>query len=747
MLILAAVFTLFHDLFFGRLLATNDIGANDFLFYNYPLRVLYTDALRHGEFLLWAPSIGGGCPVFGEGQGGFLYPLTIVLSLLLPPLASINAFLIIHAIIMGVGAFKFASRVTSSVWSAVPSGVAASICGSLVCGHTRHLNAFCIISLTPWLFYCAERFAEERRLNWAFLSGALGGLMILAGHPQYTAISWIVAGGYLLFRTAFGDSEVDGKWLSIASRLAQYSAYVALATVLAAVIGFPQLRATAENASMSSRVGGPAPVAFAAEGSLPWNGILTFVAPYYDGDARTATFHGPPVFLFWEGFHYSGAIVCVLAVVGAVWGWKRSASARALTVLAAISYLLAVGANCPLFYVILHLPVLNSFRCPARWLLGTEFSLIILASFGMRALFALVAQGHSGADSQTSRQAVWSSIAAFAIIVEIALVAGPEVVTVPPSAYLSGAAQTARSINHDSRLYTFGAIAAAVSAYDQGKGWSTDSRIYAGVTSLLPPNLQACYGISGMRGYSMFALRSVKSIWGESGIFANCATLDHVGKLRVSDTGLKLLRLWHVGTISSIWPMEAPFKEEFNNADGGVYCYSLAGTLPRAWVVPRGLSASTGDFNAADRLITKAGFDPDSMAVVSGRCPLLPSNSASGSVVFLRTGNNSLMMRASEPGLVVMSDNWYPRWRATVDGVPTPVLQVNGSMRGIVAPRAGAVIRMWYDDDHLSAWVAVSLLTLVYCLLVGCRSLLFSQYVLKRLSSLNLGRVEGDRNM
>jgi hypothetical protein len=78
-------------------------------------------------------------------------------------------------------------------------------------------------------------------------------------------------------------------------------------------------------------------------------------------------------------------------------------------------------------------------------------------------------------------------------------------------------------------------------------------------------------------------------------------------------------------------------------------------------------------------------------------------------------------MTASSPGLVVLSDTWYPRWRATVDGVPSTVYRVNVSMRGVVAPRAGAVVRMWYDDGGLGWECALSILSALAALSIMMR--------------------------
>jgi hypothetical protein len=141
-----------------------------------------------------------------------------------------------------------------------------------------------------------------------------------------------------------------------------------------------------------------------------------------------------------------------------------------------------------------------------------------------------------------------------------------------------------------------------------------------------------------------------------------------------------------------------------------VLSYALPGAFPRAWVVPYAAAVSPLDDVATAHMLIDDRFDPARVALVSGAAPKLPAGASSGSVSIVDTSDQSLTMTASTPGLVVLSDTWYPRWRATVDGKPVDVLRVNDCMRGIVAPRAGAVIRLWYDDDHLPWWIALSLI-------------------------------------
>ncbi|MBC8044436.1 MAG: hypothetical protein IAF08_13440, partial [Rhizobacter sp.] len=97
MCIAGIVALFFRNLFFGEVVATNDVGTNDLLYLNLPLRALYGEALKQGELLQWMPFKYGGFPVFAEGEGGFLHPFNLIVWFLLPPVSAMNLTIIFHA--------------------------------------------------------------------------------------------------------------------------------------------------------------------------------------------------------------------------------------------------------------------------------------------------------------------------------------------------------------------------------------------------------------------------------------------------------------------------------------------------------------------------------------------------------------------------------------------------------------------------------------------------------------------------
>ncbi|MGZ6394773.1 MAG: YfhO family protein [Pseudobdellovibrionaceae bacterium] len=55
----------------------------------------------------------------------------------------------------------------------------------------------------------------------------------------------------------------------------------------------------------------------------------------------------------------------------------------------------------------------------------------------------------------------------------------------------------------------------------------------------------------------------------------------------------------------------------------------------------------------------------------------------------------------SEPGILVLPDNWHPNWKATVDGNPTYIGKINESFRGIALAAGNHSIEMKYQPSTL----------------------------------------------
>ena len=140
--------------------------------------------------------------------------------------------------------------------------------------------------------------------------------------------------------------------------------------------------------------------------------------------------------------------------------------------------------------------------------------------------------------------------------------------------------------------------------------------------------------------------------------------------------------------------------------------------LPRAYVVCQGVGVSSPE--QALQAVTASGFDP-SREVVLEAAMLPPSEPcALQEAILLPSRPNQAKIRAilSQPGYLVLSDTFYPGWRATVDGEPTKILRANGAFRAVALDAGTHEVSFQYRPRSFVVGVACSAVALVGALVV-----------------------------
>ena len=71
----------------------------------------------------------------------------------------------------------------------------------------------------------------------------------------------------------------------------------------------------------------------------------------------------------------------------------------------------------------------------------------------------------------------------------------------------------------------------------------------------------------------------------------------------------------------------------------------------------------------------------------------------------------ALTTELSCAGVLVLSDNWFPGWKATLDGRPVPILEADGALRAIPVPGGRHRVEMHYRPASIRWGGAISLVT------------------------------------
>lgn len=157
----------------------------------------------------------------------------------------------------------------------------------------------------------------------------------------------------------------------------------------------------------------------------------------------------------------------------------------------------------------------------------------------------------------------------------------------------------------------------------------------------------------------------------------------------------------------------------------GIDVWQNREVLPRAFVVYRAEVASDGA-GAAARLALPS-FRPDRVAVVEAPVDGVPEPRPdeplprADPVISLARDSSldlALEVEARAPGVLVMSEVYYPGWEVTVDGKPDTVLRVDYALRGVRLSPGHHVIELAFFNRPLRRGAAVSAAALLVLLLL-----------------------------
>ncbi len=143
--------------------------------------------------------------------------------------------------------------------------------------------------------------------------------------------------------------------------------------------------------------------------------------------------------------------------------------------------------------------------------------------------------------------------------------------------------------------------------------------------------------------------------------------------------------------------------------------------LPRAWVVHTAREVAPGE---ALRLLSAHEADPAREALLEEpmpamQPPLLGAPASRAIVEEYASDRLRVSTRTSAPGLLVLSEVYYPAWRAYVDGKPEKVFVAHHVLRAVPIPAGTHEVELRYESATLAAGIALSLATVTLWLLLA----------------------------
>jgi len=136
-----------------------------------------------------------------------------------------------------------------------------------------------------------------------------------------------------------------------------------------------------------------------------------------------------------------------------------------------------------------------------------------------------------------------------------------------------------------------------------------------------------------------------------------------------------------------------------NQDDTRYLVYTNEFALPRAFV------PQTVEVEANDELrLAKLGspeFNPRKVAYVEQSLGISSPSEGQATIVDENPQRITIAAKMSQPGLVVLADQWNNGWRAYINNESVPIVRVDHALRGVLAPAGESAIVFRYQPGSL----------------------------------------------
>jgi hypothetical protein len=616
--------------------------------------------LHQGRFPLWEPHMWAGQPTLGAGQPGLVYPLTL-LFLALPLEDGGLSPAVLNWLFLAMhftGALFFYLLCRDRGLNRWASAFGATAFSCAgYVGSVPWLDIGHALMCTPLIFLFTLR-----------LWGGAVSLRNCVGLAAALGASWLTGHHEIPLLNSYvvvlGTAAVALYRLAKRRRAEfRMTALVAAALLLGAGLSALQTLPMGEFGRLSKRwVEAPEPIGWSER--VPYYVHAQYSVPWEGLRGLVIPIDDPEIFV---GFTVAALALAGLAGVRA----ERWLLHTAMIGLGGLIY--SLGAHTPLHRLLYEaLPMLDKARTPVRGLFLVTFAISVLGAYGAHRLL-----------ERLPRYRAAAAVALLALLLaETARVSWRRMTPFDP----------ARSVCA-TELVSHRDLAGRLRA-EPGLG-----RITANWSEVMT-NLGDLYGFDQLQSFVAAVPANV---------------LRH--ELQSERTGQLFGVTHHVGKT----PVAATDTPIATFARGVRLFRKPPGALPQAWVAHEALRVG-GDPQLRQAIQNRA-IDLRRTAVMLEATPPLETCAGGEPVEVERPDTDRVVLRARLGcrGLMVLSDAYYPGWRATVDGNPAPIYEAYGALRGVVVEAGAHTVEMRYRPAVVWVGLGVSTTTLLLLVVLALR--------------------------
>lgn len=685
---------------------------------------------------LWNPYIFGGSPFLGNPTSSMFYPLN-VFFMIFPVKIMFGYMFIIDTFLIGLFTYLFARIINVSKFSSFITAIIIMFSGPMLTlifpGHLINFDTFIWFPLIL-LFY--ELAITRQKMVYGVTASVPIALSLLAGASQIAVFSLFSSFAYYLLRTIMSIPS-DHKFTYFSKAGLTFFLSIAIGFLLSAI----QIIPSSEFSGLSARAQGIS-YQFASDFSLHPKQLISFLLPYFFGNPKNGTYWG--VGNFWELNGYIGIVPLLLAPIAIL--RKKSQHILIFSALGSFALFFSFGKFSfvfPFFYD--HFPIFNSFRVPARFLYVYGFSVSILAGIGMDLLI---------------KKLIKRNISL--IFVKIILLVGSIFLIASLISYYKGGIlfyekfilknTYAVGVNHNNlfadftkgiMLFSIFLICFSIFVFLKLKNRinTISLKSLLALTIILDLWIFNYQIISFKKNSDMYGepnfIKEIKKdseifrIFDKTNLYLPSAERNKIENI----TGVHSLYIrdyrdfiWSIGEHANT-PYESFFQ--INKIEHSIFLdllnvkYIIADNklikntsfLPRAYIVPNAIVLSKQE--TLDKLKSK-DFDPKNRVVLQKNPSIKLNNQSSyKKVEIVNREPNKIQLRTSldNPGFLVLSEIYYPGWKAYDNGKATEIYKADYILRSISLKKGRHEIIFIYSPDSYKTGLTISLSAFLLLLL------------------------------
>ncbi len=356
--------------FLAVLLGTRTFVFRDYGLFSYPVAFFHRQSFWRGDLPLWNPFNYCGVPFLAQWNTMTLYPLSLI-YLLFPMPWSLSFFCLAHLFWGGLGMYFLACHWTNHRVASAVAGLIFAFNG-LILNFLMWPSHVATFSWFPWVLWLVPEGwrCGGRKLLWGSIAATM---QMLAGAPETIFLTWVT-----LFALACGD------WVLLRSSRRLIACRLAGVAFLVGLLSAAQLLPFLELLAHSQRDRGYG--SSSHDWSIPFWGWANFLVPLF---RSSPTRQG--VFLqngqYWTSSYYAGigTVLLTLVAMRRVLEWR----VRLLAALGLLSLVLAWGDVTELHRLLRFcFPGLGFVRYPVKFVILAVAVMPLMAACGLKSLLS-----------------------------------------------------------------------------------------------------------------------------------------------------------------------------------------------------------------------------------------------------------------------------------------------------------------------------------------------------------------------